>query len=228
MKTTILIVEDMPAELDVLSCQLTDAGYEVIAAADGQEGKRLIRNRHFDAAIIDLTIPFISGRQLIVELREINKRVPVIVLSGDLEDVAQTDTAGNGADYFIQKPYRHRVLLGWLERLLKRSAEPDAHVLRFSEGELDAERSVVITNKGEEFELPRPQTMILAFMIRSRTRVLSYGQIIENVWGEEGAVQRNAVQKAIGRRNEAFAKHGLKPVTKYIWNYGYEFTGTAG
>lgn len=225
MKTRILIVEDDKKTRLALVCLLEKEGYDVIAAADGNEGLRLIYAREYDIAIIDLTLPGISGRQLIVKLREFDTIVPVIVLTGDSEDVAQTDTAGYGADFFIQKPHRNTVLIAWIERLVSRNAEPNAHRLRFNQGELDTDHSTVIPDESDEFAIPWLQTRLFALMLRSRTRVLSYERLIKEVWGEEGAVQRNAVQKAVSRLNDALVSHELRPVTKDIRNYGYEFTG---
>lgn len=103
-KNTILVVDDSITTRDYISSFLDDAGYETKQAANGRLALDIIKGNTFDCYIIDLLMPEISGFQLLEELKDINDKTPVIVVTADIQEEVKNECISLGAKDFINKP----------------------------------------------------------------------------------------------------------------------------
>ena len=104
-KKQILLVEDDPGIADVLSLHLRDEGYEVTHAADGIHGARLARDHHWDALVLDLTLPGLDGLEICRQVRASSHYSPIIIISAKTSEVHRVLGLEVGADDYLPKPF---------------------------------------------------------------------------------------------------------------------------
>jgi DNA-binding response OmpR family regulator len=121
--STVLVVEDEPTTLELITHILARGGYEVVVARTGQEARTLAAEREPDVVIMDLGLPDVDGRHLLMEIRraDTSRRTPVVVLSGKLGAQVKGECFAYGADAFIEKPVEATALLGAVTALVDRS-----------------------------------------------------------------------------------------------------------
>jgi DNA-binding response OmpR family regulator len=182
----VLVVEDEETLLFTLTHNLKREGYQVIAAARGDDGLRLAREQQPDLIVLDLMLPGIDGMQVCRALRR-DTAVPIIMvtaLGGEGDRVAGLDA---GADDYVAKPFGMRELMARIRALLRRSApraEPDhgPNLLIVGDLEIDRDRREV-RRRGLVLRLkPREFDLLLCFA-QHRGRLLSREQILDEVWG---------------------------------------------
>ncbi len=182
-KFKILVVEDEPKVASFLERGLTENGFEVTIANDGQEGKRKFEEGTFNAIVLDVNLPFINGLELCNKIRLINQKVPIMMLTalGTTEDKLQGFESG--ADDYLLKPFEFRELLARLRALLKRvdSTEIDGGILKFQDLEMNL-KSYEVIRAGVKIELTQKEFSLLEYLMRSPGHVLSRADIAEKVW----------------------------------------------
>src|SRR3954469_12229222 len=119
---TVLLIDDDPSLLDVLSLPFEDAGYRVVVARDGVMGLSAIRERAPDVVISDVNMPGIDGFSLCRKLRQEKNYVPLLLLTSRDDEIDEALGLELGADDFIAKPFSTRVLLARVAALLRRDA----------------------------------------------------------------------------------------------------------
>ena len=182
--TRILIVEDEESYREPLVYQLTREGYDVSAAASGEEGLELFTKGGIDLVLLDLMLPGIDGTALCRRIRE-QSRVPIIMLTAKSAEIDKVVGLEIGADDYVTKPYSFRELLARIRAVLRR-AEPAQASGDFSLGLLFVSpdrhevkvggKDVTLTNK--EFEL-------LCLLLRNKGIVLTRATLMDRVWGFE-------------------------------------------
>jgi len=179
----ILIVEDEPKVASFIKLGLEENNYAVEVAYDGVIAKRMFDASEFDLLVVDINLPLKSGIELCREIRETNKRVPVLMLSalGTTED--KITGFDSGADDYMLKPFEFRELLVRIRALIKRSTNTDANsnVLKVANLEMNLD-SYKVTRDGKRIELTSKEFSLLELMMRNKGRVLSRVEIAEKVW----------------------------------------------
>ena len=180
--TRILIVEDEESYREPLVYQLTREGYDVSAAASGEEGLELFTKGGIDLVLLDLMLPGIDGTALCRRIRE-QSRVPIIMLTAKSAEIDKVVGLEIGADDYVTKPYSFRELLARIRAVLRR-AEPAQASGDFSLGLLFVSpdrhevkvggKDVMLTNK--EFEL-------LCLLLKNRGAVFTRDQLLNDIWG---------------------------------------------
>jgi|SRR5689334_12828816 len=119
-QTTILVVEDEPAHLDLLKRIFEDAGYRVLGAQDGTEAKEVYRGsaKEIDLVLCDMALPKLGGWTVYLSLKEINPRVKMILTSGYLDAKVKSDFVKAGVKDFIAKPYIAETILESVRQVL--------------------------------------------------------------------------------------------------------------
>jgi len=205
MSIRILVADDEPNQLELLTYNLTQADYEVIRAADGQQALDMIDEHHPDLAIIDWMMPEMSGIDVCRTLRSRSetKRLPIIILSARGEEGDRTLGLDIGADDYISKPFSPREMISRVRALLRR-AHPaladdilEFHDLRFNQTTME------ITRGGQLVSLGPKESRLLAILMERPGRVFSRAQLLDLVWGHGVFVEERTVDVHLSRLRKA-------------------------
>jgi DNA-binding response OmpR family regulator len=179
----ILVIEDEPQVVDFLRKGLTEKGYEIEFAFDGQTGERLASKGVFDLIILDVVLPYINGYELCKRIRTKGLNIPVLMLTALSATSDKVSGFDAGADDYLVKPFEFDELLARIKALARRSSGviETSKVLKIADLILNINmRSAVRNDKnieltGKEFEL-------LELLMRSAGRVISRAEIAEKIW----------------------------------------------
>jgi DNA-binding response OmpR family regulator len=178
----ILIIEDSPRISSFLRKGLSEEGYSVLTAADGDEAFGLLTEQEFDAAIVDVMLPGRSGIDLVRDLREAGNGMPVLMLTARDRTEDKIQGLDSGADDYLTKPFDFTELTARLRALLRRSGGVTTPTLRAGDVELDpATREV--RRRGELVTLTPKEYALLEYLLRHVNRPLSRAMLMEHVWG---------------------------------------------
>jgi two-component system KDP operon response regulator KdpE len=190
MGKRILVVDDEPAFVNLVSRALTYGGYEVLVANDGREALRLLFDHRPDLVLLDVMMPGMDGWQTCSRIREISD-VPVIMLTGEQkseEDIVRG--LDYGADDYLIKPVGSKELVARMQAILRRAELSSSlgaeHKVAYSDGFLTvdiAERKVIVG--GERVRLTPTEFRLFAILVGNAGRVLTHQQLLEKVWGWE-------------------------------------------
>jgi len=209
----ILLVEDEQKIADALKMGLTENGYNVETAYDGNIGWKLFEQCSFDLIILDINLPGITGYELCKRIRSRNAQVPVIMLTAlnSLNDKIEGYDAG--ADDYIIKPFEFKELLMKMRVLLKRSSHqnvPVGTILKAADLEINLDNKevkrhdTVINLTAKEFQL-------LEYLMRNKNRVVSRSDIAINVWDIDFDTNTNVIDVYINYvRNKVDKKFDRK------------------
>ena len=198
MKAKRVLVVDDESDIRMLVTELLKrGGYDVLEAADGRAGLRILHEEMPDLVVLDVSMPVLDGWQTLERIRDLSD-VPVIMLTardGELEKVRGLKA---GADDYVTKPFGRQELLARVEALLRRGAEPVV-VEDYDDGVVTidvAQRQVVVN--GREVQLTPLEFKLLSALVRNAEQVLDHERLLEQVWGDAHAVSRDQVQLYVG------------------------------
>lgn len=192
-----LLVDDEVRLVAALRRGLVAEGFAVDVAATGGEGLELARLGDFDAVVLDVMLPGISGYEVVRRLRAENNWVPVLMLSAKDGEHDQADGLDSGADDYLTKPFSFIVLLARIRALLRRGATARPAVLTSGDLTLDpASREVRLA--GELVQLTPREYVLLEYLIRNVDRVVGKVEMLDHVWDAAADTAPNAVEVYIG------------------------------
>jgi two-component system alkaline phosphatase synthesis response regulator PhoP len=178
----LLIVEDEPGIAAGLEEDLAFEGYGVEVVADGESAVRRAREQAFDLIVLDVMLPKKDGFQVCRELRRGGVTTPIILLTARSLDAEKVLGLQLGADDYVTKPFSPAELRARIEALLRRSIGTSApDVYRFGDATVDFARCELVRN-GIGVDLTAVEFKLLSAFIRSRGRVLSRQQLLDQVW----------------------------------------------
>lgn len=213
MQATILLVEDEPAQRDVLEYNLAAAGYRVIAAASAEAAERAVAEEVPDLVVLDWMLPGVSGIELCRRLKRARatSALPVLMLSARGEEADLVRGLETGADDYVAKPYSVAELLARIRALLRRFRPATAEaVLVLDDLELDAATRKV-TRAGTELRLGPVEYRLLATLMERPGRVFSRPELLDRVWGRDSDTESRTVDVHVGRLRRALAAAGKGP-----------------
>ncbi|HWK93071.1 MAG TPA: response regulator transcription factor [Luteimicrobium sp.] len=194
----LVVVDDEPNIRELLSTSLRFAGFEVHAAADGQNALKLVRDLDPDLVVLDVMLPDMDGFTVTRRMREKGQYTPVLFLTA--RDDTQDKIAGLtvGGDDYVTKPFSLEEVVARIRAVLRRThAEPDdTAVLRFADLELD-EDSHEVHRAGQLVELSPTEFKLLRYLMLNGGRVLSKAQILDHVWQYDWGGDANIVESYI-------------------------------
>lgn len=229
--TSILVVDDEQAMLDLLVYNLNKAHYHVLTAANGRQALDLARQAEPDLILLDLMLPEVDGLDVCRELRRTSK-VPIIMITARGEEVDRVVGLELGADDYICKPFSMRELMARVKAVLRRTGPDEAETKALLTGpgglRLDTERREVRVGDAI-LDLTRLEFDLLYTLLLNVDRVLTRERLLEQVWGYDFAGDTRAVDSAIKRlraclRSADPQADGIEAVR----GLGYKFKGTTG
>jgi two-component system alkaline phosphatase synthesis response regulator PhoP len=221
-KEKILLVDDDQDIIDLISYNLEKENYEVRSAMNGRDAIKTAKEFLPDLILLDVMMPEMDGIETCVEMREIESLKPSIIafLTARGEDYSQIAGFDAGADDYISKPIKPRVLLSRIQALLrrKRSASDAKAGIPVGGIFIDKEKYLVVQD-GKELNLPKKEFELLALLISKPGRVFTREIILNSVWGNDVVVGDRTIDVHIRKLRE---KIGSKFI-KTIKGVGYKF-----
>ncbi len=220
---TVLVVEDEPAQREVLAYNLEAEGFRVSRAENGEEALLLVAEETPDIIVLDWMLPNVSGIEVCRRLktRAETRNVPIIMLSARSEEVDRVRGLETGADDYVVKPYSIVELMARVRAQLRR-VRPSSigATLEFDDIKLDAESHRVF--RGDKtLKLGPTEFRLLATFMEKPGRVWSREQLLDRVWGRDIYVDTRTVDVHIGRLRKALCQHGGDDPVRTVRGAGY-------
>ena len=220
---TVLVVEDEPAQREVLGYNLEAEGFRVARAENGEEALILVDEEQPDIIVLDWMLPNVSGIEVCRQLktRSDTRNVPIIMLSARSEEVDRVRGLETGADDYVIKPYSVIELMARVRAQLRR-ARPAAAGLRLEYDDiiLDSETHRV-TRDGSEVKLGPTEFRLLSTLMEKPGRVWSREQLLDRVWGRDIYVDTRTVDVHIGRLRKSLTTSGGDDPLRTVRGAGY-------
>ncbi len=226
MRTTqphVLIVEDEPAQREVLSYNLEAEGFRTSTADNGEAAIRAVQEDPPDVIVLDWMLPSVSGIEVCRQLKAKpeTREVPIIMLSARSEEVDRVRGLETGADDYVVKPYSVNELMARVRTQLRRVRPSTVgQVLTFEDIVLDAETHRV-TRAGLNLRLGPTEFRLLATFMEKPGRVWSRDQLLDRVWGRDIYVDTRTVDVHVGRLRKVLMQHGGSDPLRTVRGAGY-------
>ncbi len=216
METTgkILLVDDEQDILELIRYNLEKEGYEVYTANNGREGVKKAKETIPDLILLDVMMPEMDGMEACMQLREDARFSNTVIafLTARAEDYSQIAGFDSGADDYITKPIRPRVLVSRVKALLRRKSDDVVtDKLEVRGIEIDRERYLVV-KEGNELNLPKKEFELLALLMSKPGKVFTREQILADVWGHEIVVGDRTIDVHIRKLREKIGDNLIKTI----------------
>ncbi len=202
MKQKILIVDDEPDALELISYNLKAAGFDVITADDGEEAIKKARAAQPALILLDVMLPEVDGLEVCKTLRRdaATKSVPIIMLTAKAAEIDRVLGLELGADDYVTKPFSPRELVLRVKALLRRRlpAEPEPAGLDFGDLKIDIPRHEVMVS-GVAVELTATEFKLLTVLAERRGRVQSREALLRDVWDYDNFIDTRTVDTHMRR-----------------------------
>jgi DNA-binding response OmpR family regulator len=199
----LLVVEDETRMATALRRGLTGEGFVVDVAENGPAGLEAARHGHYDAVILDVMLPGLSGYRVVRRLRAEENWVPVLMLSAKDGEHDQADGLDCGADDYLTKPFSYVVLLARLRALIRRGAPQRPTVVAVGDITLDP-ASRRATQQGNEVDLTAREFALLEYLMRRAGQVVSKVELLDHVFDANEDTSANLVEVYIGYLRRKF------------------------
>ena len=222
-KPCVLLVEDEPAQREILSYNLEADGFRVAQAENGEEALLLVQEVDPDIIVLDWMLPNVSGIEVCrqIKARSKTRNVPIIMLSARSEEADRVRGLETGADDYVVKPYSVAELMARVRAQLRRTRPASVgERLEYADIILDAETHRV-TRSQKALKLGPTEFRLLSTFIEKPGRVWSREQLLDRVWGRDIYVDTRTVDVHIGRLRKALCQHGGKDPLRTVRGAGY-------
>ena len=223
IRPTVLLVEDEPAQRELLAYNLEAEGFDVIAADNGEDGLILVDENDPDLIVLDWMMPQLSGIEVCRRLKSNSKtrQIPVIMLSARAEEVDRVRGLETGADDYVVKPYSVIELMARVKAHLRRiRAAAVGDRLEYGDIMLDPETHKVFRSPSE-LKLGPTEFRLLSTFMEKPGRVWSRDQLLDRVWGRDIYVDTRTVDVHVGRLRKALCQHGGDDPLRTVRGAGY-------
>jgi DNA-binding response OmpR family regulator len=225
---TILVVDDEPSIVEVVSLYLRREGFDVLTAGDGDTALSAAREHLPDLIVLDIMLPKRSGLE-ITRLLRLEREVPIILLTARSDEADRIVGLELGADDYVVKPFSPREVVARVKAVLRRSMRDDADevdrpLTMGAVTVVPSERVVKID--GVAVDLTAKEFDLLYFLASHPRQVFTRDQLLDRVWGTEYIADESTVTVHVRRLREKIERDPSKPehvVT--VWGVGYKFSG---
>lgn len=224
----ILVCDDDKDIVEAIDIYLTQEGYEVLKAYDGDEAIKVLKRNEVDLLIMDVMMPRLDGIRATLKIRE-NMSLPIIILSAKSEDADKILGLNIGADDYITKPFNPLELVARVKSQLRRYTQLGSTARSDNQSEFRTGGLVIrddlkeVTVDGEKVKLTPIEYNILLLLVKNQGKVFSINQIYENIWNEEAIGADNTVAVHIRHIREKIEIIPKEPrYLKVVWGVGYK------
>ena len=224
----ILVCDDDKEIVEAIEIYLSQEGYEILKAYDGEEAIRTLKAEHVDLLIMDIMMPKLDGIRATLKIREENS-LPIIILSAKSEDADKILGLNIGADDYVTKPFNPLELVARAKSQLRRYTQLGSTVKEekqevYEVGGLSINDELKeVTVDGETVKLTPIEYNILLLLVKNQGKVFSIDQIYENIWNEEAIGADNTVAVHIRHIREKIEINPKEPrYLKVVWGVGYK------
>ncbi len=220
---SVLLVEDEPAQREVLAYNLEAEGFGVAMAMNGDDALLLVDEAQPDVIILDWMLPGVSGIEICRRLKSNTdtRKIPVIMLTARSEEADRVRGLETGADDYVIKPYSVIELMARVRTQLRRVRPASiGESLEFDDIILDSETHRV-TRAGDAIKLGPTEFRLLSTFMEKPGRVWSREQLLDRVWGRDIYVDTRTVDVHIGRLRKALCQHGGHDPVRTVRGAGY-------
>ncbi len=228
MNLNILVCDDDKEIVDAIDIYLTQEGYHILKAYDGEEALSILETEEVHLLIIDVMMPKLDGIHATLKIRETSS-IPIIILSAKTEDMDKILGLNVGADDYLAKPFNPLELVARVKSQLRRytklgtiAVQDDEEVYRAGELVInDALKEVLV--EGELVKLTPIEYNILLLLVKNQGKVFSIDQIYESIWNEDAIGADNTVAVHIRHIREKIEINPKEPrYLKVVWGVGYK------
>ena len=224
----ILVCDDDKDIVEAIDIYLTQEGYEVLKAYDGDEAIKVLKRNEVDLLIMDVMMPRLDGIRATLKIRE-NMSLPIIILSAKSEDADKILGLNIGADDYMTKPFNPLELVARVKSQLRRYTQLGSTARSDNQSEFRTGGLVIrddlkeVTVDGEKVKLTPIEYNILLLLVKNQGKVFSINQIYENIWNEEAIGAENTVAVHTRHIREKIEINPKEPrYLKVVWGVGYK------
>ncbi len=207
----LLVVEDDDDLNRQLVAALSEAGYAVDAAKDGEEGHFLGDTEPYDAVILDLGLPVMDGVTVLENWRRDGKNMPVLILTARDRWSDKVSGIDAGADDYVSKPFHMEEILARVRALLRRSAGHASSELTCGPLQLDT-RSARVTLDGQSVKLTSLEYRLLSYLMHHDGRVVSRMELVEHLYDQDFDRDSNTIEVFVGRLRKKLGTDFIRTV----------------
>ena len=218
----ILLVDDEPDILEIVGFNLSNEGYNVISAENGKEAVKKAKKEKPHLIVLDVMMPEMDGIEACEQIRQIPELKDVIItfLTARGEDYSQLAGFDAGADDYITKPIKPKILVSKVKALLRRHKEEltESNIVKIGALTIDKDEYKILLN-GKEMLLPKKEFELLSLLASKPGKVFKRTEILGNVWGNEVVVGDRTIDVHIRKLREKIGDGFFKTVK----GVGYKF-----
>ncbi len=219
----VLLVEDEPYVAGLINRGLTENGYSITVAMDGNSGLQMAIDNSFDVMILDIMLPGISGMEVCRQLRNQKNNIPILFLTalGTTENIVAGLNAG-GDDYLI-KPFKFAELEARLKSLNRRKSiaiNEEEEIIYLDNISIDFKTKMILVDN-EPVTLTSTEFRLLEFLVKNKNRVLSRMEILEKVWGIDFNMGTNVVDVYVNYLRKKLHGNATKKLIQTVVGMGY-------
>jgi len=223
MKPVILVIEDEEALVALIRYNLEAAGFEVLAATDGEEGLLVLAEREVDLVLLDWMLPTLSGIEVCRQIRRKTgtRNLPVIMLTARGEEADRIRGLDTGADDYLSKPFSYKELIARIQAVLRRIRPAlEEERLRFHDIEMNVATHRVVRDS-RPVRLGPTEFRLLRHLLEHPGRVFARDQLIDAVWGRDAYVDERTVDVHIRRLRRELNAENETDVIRTVRSAGY-------
>ncbi len=214
-KKNILIVDDEPDLVQLVSYNLKKEGFSVSSVSDGEDALQIIKKTEFKLILLDLMLPGIQGMEVCRILRNNPKteHIPIIMLTARVEEADKVRGLDTGADDYMTKPFSPKELIARVNAVLRRTGERAAKDKVLKLGSLLIDKEAYTVTKGNKpLRLSATEFKLLLYLVERRCRVFSRDQLLDAIWKDESYVEPRTVDVHIRRLRTQIEDDPSNPV----------------
>lgn len=217
----LLIIEDEKRLSDSIKKGLTEDGFAVDQAFDGQEGLFMAESEQYDAVILDVMLPIMDGIAVCHNLRTKKISTPILMLTARSRLENKIEGLDSGADDYLTKPFEFDELKSRIHALIRRSYRQTEPILKIADLQLDPLKHTV-TRANRPIELTPKEFALLEYLMRHKGEVVSRSDITEHIWDYNFDSVSNVVDVFVATLRKKIDKPGLKKLIRTTHGVGYQ------
>lgn len=220
----VMVVDDEPDILELLTYNLEKEGYEVKTATNGKKAVALAQSFQPELILMDIMMPVMDGVEACRQIREMPdmRNTFIIFLTARSEEYSEVAAFDNGADDYLTKPIKPRALMSRINAIFRRESQKNASEENtlIEVGDLSIDRASYTLHKGgKPIALPKKEFELLFFLASNPDKVYNRDELLQNIWGNDVYVLARTVDVHIRRIREKIGEHYIKTIK----GVGYKF-----